>query len=245
MIDNNEWFVSWFDSKYYHILYSDRTDYEAHNFIYQLKNHLSLDSKEKVLDLGCGRGRHSKTLSEFFKTLDGIDISKENIDFATSNKSKNQNFYLSDMRNFKMSNSYGYIFNLFTSFGYFDDLSDNVKVLENCNHHLKKNGLLIIDFLNANKIKKTIKNIQEIKTINNIIFEIDKYILNNYIFKKIKIIDGDSVLNFVEKVQLFELDDFIEMLEKTGFTEISAFGDYKMNPYHSNSNRLILCAKKR
>ena len=139
MIDNNEWFVSWFDSKYYHILYSDRTDYEAHNFIYQLKNHLSLDSKEKVLDLGCGRGRHSKTLSEFFKTLDGIDISKENIDFATSNKSKNQNFYLSDMRNFKMSNSYGYIFNLFTSFGYFDDLSDNVKVLENCNHHLKKN----------------------------------------------------------------------------------------------------------
>lgn len=245
MIDNNEWFVSWFDSKYYHILYSDRTDYEAHNFIYQLKNHLSLDSKEKVLDLGCGRGRHSKTLSEFFKTLDGIDISKENIDFATSNKSKNQNFYLSDMRNFKMSNSYGYIFNLFTSFGYFDELSDNVKVLENCNHHLKKNGLLIIDFLNANKIKKTIKNIQEIKTINNIIFEIDKYILNNYIFKKIKIIDGDSVLNFVEKVQLFELDDFIEMLEKTGFTEISAFGDYKMNPYRSNSNRLILCAKKR
>ena len=245
MIDNNEWFVNWFDSKYYHILYSDRTDYEAHNFIYQLKNHLSLDSKEKVLDLGCGRGRHSKTLSEFFKTLDGIDISKENIDFATSNKSKNQNFYLSDMRNFKMSNSYGYIFNLFTSFGYFDDLSDNVKVLENCNHHLKKNGLLIIDFLNAKKIKKTIKNIQEIKTISNIIFEIDKYILNNYIFKKIKIIDGDSVLNFVEKVQLFELDDFIEMLEKTGFTEISAFGDYKMNPYYSNSNRLILCAKKR
>ena len=245
MIDNNEWFVSWFDSKYYHILYSDRTDYEAHNFIYQLKNHLSLDSKEKVLDLGCGRGRHSKTLSEFFKTLDGIDISKENIDFATSNKSKNQNFYLSDMRNFKMSNSYGYIFNLFTSFGYFDELSDNVKVLENCNHHLKKNGLLIIDFLNANKIKKTIKNIQEIKTISNIIFEIDKYILNNYIFKKIKIIDGDSVLNFVEKVQLFELDDFIKMLEKTGFTEISAFGDYKMNPYRSNSNRLILCAKKR
>ena len=76
MIDNNEWFVSWFDSKYYHILYSDRTDYEAHNFIYQLKNHLSLDSKEKVLDLGCGRGRHSKTLSEFFKTLDGISLSR-------------------------------------------------------------------------------------------------------------------------------------------------------------------------
>ena len=245
MIDNNEWFVNWFDSKYYHILYADRSDNEAHNFIHQLKNHLSLDPSEKVLDLGCGKGRHSKTLSEFFTTLDGIDISKENIAYAKSNKYKNQNFYLSDMRDFKMSNSYGYIFNLFTSFGYFENLSDNMKVLENCNHHLKKNGLLIIDFLNAKKIKKTIKNNHEIKTINNIIFEIDKYILNNYVFKKIKILDGDSVLNFEEKVQLFELDDFIKMLEKTGFNEISAFGDYQMNPYSSNSNRLILSAKKR
>ena len=245
MIDNNEWFVSWFNSKYYHILYADRSDDEAHNFIQRLKNHLSLNPNEKVLDLGCGKGRHSKTLSKFFTALDGIDISKKNIAFAKSNKSKNQNFYLSDMRDFKMSNSYGYIFNLFTSFGYFDEISENIKVLENCYKHLKNKGLLIIDFLNAEKIKRTINNNQEIKIINNIIFEIDKYISNNYVFKKIKIIDGDSVLNFKEKVQLFELDDFIQMLKKTGFNEISAFGDYQMNSYNSNSDRLILAAKKR
>jgi SAM-dependent methyltransferase len=245
MIDNNEWFVSWFNSKYYHILYADRSDDEAHNFIQRLKNHLSLNPNEKVLDLGCGKGRHSKTLSKFFTSLDGIDISKKNIAFAKSNKSKNQNFYLSDMRDFKMSNSYGYIFNLFTSFGYFDEISENIKVLENCYQHLKNKGLLIIDFLNAEKIKRTINNNQEIKIINNIIFEIDKYISNNYVFKKIKIIDGDSVLNFKEKVQLFELDDFIQMLKKTGFNEISAFGDYQMNSYNSNSDRLILAAKKR
>jgi SAM-dependent methyltransferase len=149
------------------------------------------------------------------------------------------------MRDFKMSNSYGYIFNLFTSFGYFDEISENIKVLENCYQHLKNKGLLIIDFLNAEKIKRTINNNQEIKIINNIIFEIDKYISNNYVFKKIKIIDGDSVLNFKEKVQLFELDDFIQMLKKTGFNEISAFGDYQMNSYNSNSDRLILAAKKR
>ena len=47
MIDNNEWFISWFDSKYYHILYADRGDNEAHNFIHQLKNHLSLNPKKR------------------------------------------------------------------------------------------------------------------------------------------------------------------------------------------------------
>ena len=111
MVRNDEWFLKWFDSKYYHLLYVDRSENEAHDFINQLKNHLSLDPTEKVLDLGCGKGRHSKTLSKFFKTLDGIDISKEKL---TMQKEiiKNQNFYLSDMRDFKMSNSYGYIFNL-------------------------------------------------------------------------------------------------------------------------------------
>ena len=244
MDGNNEWFVKWFDSKYYHLLYADRSENEAHDFINQLKNHLSLDPKEKVLDLGCGKGRHSKTLSKFFTSLDGIDISTKNIAYAKKNKSKNQNFYLYDMRDFKMNNSYGYIFNLFTSFGYFDNIYDNLKVLENCNHHLKKKGLLIIDFLNAKKIKKTIKNNHEIKKIDNIIFEIDKYISNNFVLKKIKIIDKNTVLNFEEKVQLFELDDFIKMLEKTGFNEISTFGDYQMNPYNSYSDRLILSAKK-
>ena len=83
-----------------------------------------------------------------------------------------------------------------------------------------------------------------LKKVENIIFEIDKYISNNYVFKKIKIIDGNTVLNFEEKVQLFELNDFIKMLKKTGFNEISTFGDYQMNPYSSNSDRLILSAKK-
>jgi len=246
MITKNEWFENWFDSKYYHILYKNRSELEAHQFINQLINHLFLNSNEKVLDLGCGKGRHSKTLSEFFVALDGIDIAKGNIELAKKNKSKNQNFYLSDMRSFKMSGSYGYIFNLFTSFGYFDNLLDNIKVLQNCNQHLKKNGLLIIDFLNAKKIKNSVKNNnhQEKKIINGIVFETEKYISNNYVFKNISIKDGDLELNFVEKVQLFELEDFNKMLKKTGFNEIIAFGDYQMSPYKPTSNRLILSAKK-
>ena len=68
------------------------------------------------------------------------------------NVKNNLSFYLSDMRNFKTKNIYGYIFNLFTSFGYFDNKNDNIKVLKSCHNHLKKNGLILIDFLNAEKI---------------------------------------------------------------------------------------------
>ena len=148
------------------------------------------------------------------------------------------------MRDFEMGKSYGYIFNLFTSFGYFENLSDNLKVLNQCNKHLLKGGLLIIDFLNSKKILKSIDNSNETKTIDNVNFELDKSIIDNYVVKKIKITDGEKTFNYQEKVQLFDLNNFIEMFKKTGFELISSFGDYNMNSYNNSSSRLILVAKK-
>ena len=47
MNKTNEWFINWFDSKYYHILYKDRSQSEANNFIEQLVSNLILDPEKK------------------------------------------------------------------------------------------------------------------------------------------------------------------------------------------------------
>ena len=67
MVNSNDWFLNWFGSKYYHILYKNRSQNEANNFIRQLVQTLELNPTENVLDLGCGKGRHSNTLSDLFK----------------------------------------------------------------------------------------------------------------------------------------------------------------------------------
>ena len=59
-----EWFESWFDTSYYHTLYSKRDENEAKEFIVNLVEFLKIDPKSKVLDLACGKGRHSLTLNE-------------------------------------------------------------------------------------------------------------------------------------------------------------------------------------
>ena len=64
MNKTNEWFINWFDSKYYHILYKDRSQAEANNFIKQLVNNLILDPEKNVLDLGCGKGTVTSELLE-------------------------------------------------------------------------------------------------------------------------------------------------------------------------------------
>ena len=244
MINRDDWFINWFNSKYYHILYKSRNKNEASDFIKTIISTLSLKPNNSVLDLGCGNGRHSISLSNHFQLVHGIDISSENISLANENKNENLKFFISDMRNFDTNTKYEYIFNLFTSFGYFKKNEDNIKVLKSCYYHLKKNGLLFIDFLNSEQIKRTINGLKETKDIGGIRFNIHKEIIDDYIVKKIDIKDGEATYNFQEKVQLFKIEDFKKMFEISGFKIISSYGDYQMNPYDLNSSRLILCAKK-
>ena len=65
-MQKNEWFRDWFNSPYYHILYKNRDLKEANLFISNLTEHLSLNYDSRVLDLGCGKGRHSVELKKYY-----------------------------------------------------------------------------------------------------------------------------------------------------------------------------------
>ena len=58
-MNESSWFESWFNSPYYHLLYRDRDESEARPFIECLTQHLQLPPRARVLDLACGKGRHS------------------------------------------------------------------------------------------------------------------------------------------------------------------------------------------
>jgi len=237
------WFKTWFDSKYYHLLYKNRSQKEADDFIDKLVLDLCLNKDKKVLDLGCGKGRHSIKLGQYFKEVIGIDLSPNSINSALKTEEKNIQFQIGDMRNFNTTKGLGYIFNLFTSFGYFDNINDNLKVLKRCHLHLEQDGQLIIDYLNpSNIIKKTFIN--EHKQINRVDFNITKKIDNNKVIKNISINDSGNIYHFQERVQLFNLNDFKTMLNKTGFQIQSIFGNYQLNKFVSSSDRLIILAKK-
>jgi len=62
---NNEWFKSWFDSDYYHILYAHRDEKEAEVFLSNLIQKLKIKQGSSILDLGCGRGRHARLLKKY------------------------------------------------------------------------------------------------------------------------------------------------------------------------------------
>ena len=243
MKKDNNWFKTWFNSDYYHLLYRNRSQQEANLFIKNLIETLGLEKTKNILDLGCGKGRHAHKMSEYFGQVDGLDLSKESIEKAKEFSKPNLEFYIGDMRNFNLPNRYKYIFNLFTSFGYFKNLNENIDVLNCCYSHLEKNGFLLIDYLNSELIRNQIIK-EEIKTINGIIFKINKSIENNFIVKKITILDKEKKHYYNEKVQLFKKEQFIEMFRKSGFKLEASFGDYQLKKFDEKSERLIMWAKK-
>jgi SAM-dependent methyltransferase len=239
-----KWYRSWFNSPYYHILYANRDHREAEYFIDKLFVALHLNEHSKVLDACCGKGRHSIYLNKKGCEVTGIDLSHQSIAYAKKYENDKLQFFEHDIRNEFYSNSFDYVLNLFTSFGYFKRENENIKAIKVFAKALKPKGKLLIDFLNADQVCSSIKS-NDCKTIKGIQFNIKKTVENGMIIKKIDFTDAGSHFEFKEEVRALRLIDFEKYFKLAGFQVIAKYGDYHLNPYEAlSSDRLIILAEK-
>jgi SAM-dependent methyltransferase len=238
------WFIDWFNSPYYHLLYKHRDHLEASQFIDNLLLNLRPDKSHRFLDLACGNGRHANYIASKNFHIIGVDLSPENILSAQKNKINDATFFVHDMRNYFRSNYFDYVLNLFTSFAYFDSEHDEIRAMKMAANALKKNGTLIIDFFNAELLTNCIIPSEE-KIIGKVKFTISKKIENGYILKNITIDDDGEKIVFNEKVRLLNQKAFENLFEKSGLSLVQTFGNYQMQAYNpQTSERLILKAIK-
>jgi SAM-dependent methyltransferase len=148
------------------------------------------------------------------------------------------------MREVIQGEKFDAVFNLFTSFGYFDALCDNECVIRSIHSMLKEEGYLVIDFMNAEKVIANLVT-NELKSIDGIDFRIERLYDGTHIFKHIRFDADQRAHHYTERVQALKLPDFEKLLTENGFTIIRTFGDFSLNSYEPNrSDRLIIIAKK-
>lgn len=240
--NTKNWFASWFDSPYYHILYKDRNYKEAQLFMDNLTHYLNLPEKAKVLDLCCGKGRHAIYLSQLGFDVIGADLSENSITEAKKNDNTNLHFQVHDMREV-FEDKFDAIFNLFTSFGYFENDADNLTTLNAIKESLTEYGFAVIDFMNVTNVLNTLVP-EELKTVDGIEFNIKRYLKEGYIYKEIAFEDNGQKYHFTEKVRALTLEDFEQMMEEAGIYLLDIFGDYKLKKFHkTESERLIMIFK--
>jgi hypothetical protein len=135
------------------------------------------------------------------------------------------------------------IFNLFTSFGYFENEEDNFTTLKAIKESISEYGFAVIDFMNVPNVLANLVP-EEVKIVDNINFHIKRYMKDGYIFKEIDFEDQGKKYHFTEKVKAIALEDFETMMENAGIYLLDVFGDYKLKKFHKKeSERLILIFK--
>lgn len=241
------WFSDWFNSSYYHALYQHRDDTEALQFIHNLITYLTPKPHAKMLDIACGKGRHSKALFDAGFDVTGIDLSPASIEAASAMQTNGLSFSCHDMRETFKANYFDYAFNFFTSFGYFDTHEEHQLAISAMAANLKESGTLVIDYLNVGIVEENIDK-EALTQIDSFIFYTKKWQDDLFLFKEIRVVDvvSKEVLGiFEERVRKYGLNDFRLFMQKAGLEMIATFGDYQLGSYHmERSDRLIMVAKK-
>lgn len=242
--EKDEWFSTWFNSPYYHMLYDNRNDQEAEAFLARLIEFLNPDKNATVLDLACGAGRHVRALAHYLENVSGCDLSTNSIQEAQKKSPAHLHFYVHDMRE-PLPHRYQYIFNLFTSFGYFETTSENALVLKSISESLDDPAVLVIDFMNTEKIIKHLVP-HEIIQKSGIDFQITKEVKAGRILKTIEFEAKGKKYVFQEKVQALTEAHFDTLLSNQGFEIIHKAGNYALDNFDKEeSDRLILICKKK
>jgi len=237
--DTKDWYSSWFDTPFYHILYKHRDDKEAHAFMENLTSYLNITENSSILDLACGKGRHAVYLNSIGYDVTGIDLSEKSIAFAKQFENNTLHFEVHDMRN-AFTNRFNAVFNLFTSFGFFEDDRDDLKTIKAIKANLKDNGIGVIDFLNADFVVNNLVK-ENTKTIDGIDFHLKRYVENGFIIKDISFISDGKPYHYQELVKALTLEDFEKMFAEANIQLLDVFGDYKLNKFNKHSSeRLIM-----
>ena len=245
-IDTREWFRDWFDSPFYYRLYFERDEKDAASCIQKLIAFLHPAPQSRMLDIACGRGRHSCILARMGFEVTGFDLSFKSIEYARQFEQDNLSFYQHDMRYPFWINYFDFAFNFFTSFGYFATKREHDDAIRTIAASLRSSGIFVIDYLNVHYVEDHLLH-NETRTIAGTHYEIHRWDDDSHFYKRIIINDPSLKLpeEHTEREAKFSLGDFTEMLSFQNMQVVEVFGDYNLAPYNIRETpRLIIVAKK-
>ena len=239
------WFRHWFGGEYL-ALYPHRDRAEARRAVALLREATGLGPGTRVLDLGCGAGRHLEEMERIGYRATGLDLSRPLIEAARTTVPA-ANLVLGDMRRppFR-TGSFDVVTSYFTSFGYFDDEEEDLGVLHEVRRILRAGGRFLLDFLNADHVVANLKT-EDRRTTSGIDVVQERRLVDGgrIVEKRITLMpaEGSSRREFVERVRLYRPRQLTSMLQSAGMIPGPSFGGYDRTPFSSAATRYILVAR--
>ncbi len=239
------WYEQWFDTDEYELVYQNRDDGEATGAINMIEEIANPLAGGTVLDVGCGRGRHSLSLASRGYRVTGLDLSKRSLESARRKAEEvgaDVTFIHGDMRD-PVDGSFDMVVNLFTAFGYFEAEKEHQRAVDAMAGALNPDAVLVQDFLNPGYIKANFVPADR-RTVGSLEIRQRRRIKENRIVKTIEFVRKDGSHSFQESVALLALDDFERFYAAAGLQLLEVRGDYHGGDFHETSPRCILFSKR-
>lgn len=239
-----EWYEKSFGSDYL-LVYKHRDLQGAYNEVRSMMEWLELPEGSEVLDLCCGMGRHSLVLTDFGFKVTGVDLSEALLAEARRKDTGGEvRWVRGDMREVPLDDTFDAVVNLFTSFGYFEDDAENVRVLREIKRLLKPGGSFIIDYLNPQYIADHLVPESE-RTDGSVLIRERRRIENGFVKKQIVLSEGGEERTYEERVKLYDRERFDALLKEAGLAADRLYGGYDASPYEpETSPRMIYVGRK-
>lgn len=252
MQESLEWWKTAFGTEYFEIfetLFPEPTEMEV-KFLMRF-----LPPGGRVLDLGCGAGRHSLAISKAGFSVTGIDRSREALELART-KAKEMKvaptFIEDDMRTFNLEQVFDLVLLVGNVFGYGTD-AEQSEILLHAASHMKKEGTLILALHNSLRTLGSLKD-HGSREQTICIRDQDYQVKEEYRFDPLQLIktstwsvasDGSEVYRHDARVRFYVFPELKAVVEKAGMCIEQTFGSYKGEPFSASSPYLILiCHKK-
>jgi SAM-dependent methyltransferase len=241
-----DWYKQSFGEDYL-LVYKHRDFAGAYREVEAMARWLQLPVGAEVFDLCCGIGRHSLALTDLGYKVTGMDLSEvllheaRNADVNTAVR-----WVHGDMRGVPLDVTFDAVVNLFTSFGYFDDMAENTQVIYEIERLLKPGGRFLIDFLNPEAVRSKLVPYSE-RLEGDITIKEYRRIEDGSVKKDIVLSEASKAeRRYSEQVKLYELNDFFHMLSTTSLEISEVYGDYEGSVYDRvTSARLIMVGSRK
>ncbi len=214
----------------------------------QVEKLLQLPAGARILDLCCGVGRHSIELAERGYTVTGVDRTERYIQQAKQmarERSLGPVFQVGDMRNYRSPDNYDAVLNMFGSFGYFADESDDRDVVANMYASLRPGGQVLIETMGKEILARQFQA-RGWSEVGDLLILSDQRIPQNWgrVETRWIAIRGTERIEHRVSIRSYSAVELSTLLADGGFSDIRVFGSLDGTEYNQEAQRLVLAARK-
>lgn len=214
----------------------------------QILEMANINPGARILDMGCGPGRHSLEFARRGYSVTGVDRTGYYLEMAREKAAEERlavEFIQDDMRNFRRRSSFDVVLSMYTTFGYFEDAGDNLKVLANIFESLTVGGRLLIEMMGKEVLARIFVERNWVEQEGVFLLE-ERKIINswNMIENRWILLYPDRRLEYQLSHWLYSSSEITAMLAEVGFHEIDIYGGIDGSSYDTSASRLVTLARK-